>query len=269
PFQGSCRIYAPLYSQVTVGTYVLPEDERRPYLDIAATDVRNAFDFYMANFNRGRKIVLIGHSQGSEMLSQLLKSRFDADPAMRAKLLLAILPGFGIHAPVGKTVGGTFANIPACSTAGETGCVIAYRSFKEGTDYLGDGSIALLELEEEVCVNPAALDNATLSVEDRRQTRLPLAGTLLPPTAWLSDAIRVVGSPTPFVLTSGSYNAACRSGPDPRNRYLSIDENLPDSDPRHGIVLMDSEPLTGITGLHRLDLQFPMTELVNLVRARR
>jgi Protein of unknown function (DUF3089) len=34
-----------------------------------------------------------------------------------------------VTVPVGKTVGGDFANIPACQTATQTGCVVAYSSF--------------------------------------------------------------------------------------------------------------------------------------------
>jgi hypothetical protein len=269
PFHGSCRIFAPLYRQMTIGSYVLPEEGRKDFKDIAFRDVLNAFDYYMANFNQGRKFVLIGHSQGSEMLSLVMKERIDPVPALRSKLILAILPGFAVHTPIAKAVGGTFANIPACTTAGEVGCVIAFRSFKSGTTYLGDGTISLLTLEEELCVNPATLDDPALSVDDRRKNRVTLGGTLLPPPSQLSDAIRSVSSPTPFVLTKGAYSAACDSGPDPRNRFLSIEEALPDSDLRHGIVLLDAEPLNGVTGLHRLDMQFPMAELVKLVRARR
>ncbi len=269
PFRSTCRIFAPLYHQVTIGTYALSDEERKPYLDRAAADVRSAFDYYMKNFNGGRKIVLIGHSQGSEMLSIILKERFDTSPALRSQLLLAIIPGFAIHVPIGAATGGTFINLPACQTAGEVGCVIAYRSYKKNTFYLGDGSIKLLDNEEELCVNPAALDNPSLTVNDRRSDRVVLQGTLLPPPTWISDSTRSVASPRPFVLAATAYSSACASGPDPRNRYLSIDENLPDSDSRHGLVLLDSDTLTGITGLHTLDLQFPMAELVELVRIRR
>lgn len=269
PFRGACKIYAPLYHQVTIGTYALPADEQEPFLTRAATDVLNAFDYYMQNYNQGRKIVFIGHSQGSEMITRVLQQRFDLDPLMRSKLILAIIPGFAVHAPFGTAVGSSFSNIPACTTAGETSCVIAFRSYQNDTAYLGNGSIALLELEEEVCVNPATLDDPLLSVDDRRSARAPLLGTLLPPPQWVSDSIKAVATPTPFVKVNAAYSAACDAGPDPRNRYLSIEENLPDTDPRHGIVLMDSDALKGLTGLHTLDMQFPMAELVKLVKSRR
>jgi len=269
PFRSACRIYAPLYHQITIGTYALNEEERKPFLDIAANDVRKAFDYYMANYNQGRKIVLIGHSQGSELLSIIMKERFDQVPALRSQLLLAILPGFAVHVPVDAPVGATFKNIPACTMAGEVGCVVSFLSYKSGTVYLGDGSITLLEREEQLCVNPATLDDPALTIEERRTAKATLSGTLLPPAAWISDSIRNEAAPTPFVLTRGTYNAACAGGLDPRNRFLSIEENLPDTDRRHGLVLMDSEALTGVTGLHVLDMQFPMAELVALVRARR
>jgi len=42
---------------------------------------------------------------------------------------LGIILGGNVTVPVGKTVGGDFAHIPACRSAGQTGCVIAYSSF--------------------------------------------------------------------------------------------------------------------------------------------
>ena len=44
---------------------------------------------------------------------------------------LAILPGFNVLVPQGKLVGGTFKSTPLCSRPGETGCVIAWVSFRE------------------------------------------------------------------------------------------------------------------------------------------
>ena len=187
PFRSVCRLFAPLYRQVTIGTYVLPKDEQKPYLDVAASDVQQAFDHYMTHHNAGRKIVFIGHSQGSEMISILLKARFDDVPAMRSQLLLAIVPGFGLQAPIGTPVGGTFTNIPACTTAGEVGCVVSFRTYKNGTAYLGDGNISLLEMEEEICVNPGTLDISSLSAEDRRTAEVPLTASLLPPSDWISE----------------------------------------------------------------------------------
>ena len=44
-------------------------------------------------------------------------------------MVSAIILGGNVQVPKGKTVGGTFAHIPACTKASQTGCVIAYSSF--------------------------------------------------------------------------------------------------------------------------------------------
>src|SRR5437764_968603 len=60
-----CRIYAPMYRQVTlggIGTGAKPTTKPNPAL--ALSDVRSAFAYYLRHFNHGRGFVLIGHSQG-------------------------------------------------------------------------------------------------------------------------------------------------------------------------------------------------------------
>ena len=81
--------------------------------------------------NHGRPFVLIGHSQGSLMLQQLIAREIENNPAVAARMKLAIIPGFNVLVPQGKLVGGTFKSTPLCSRPGETGCVIAWISFRE------------------------------------------------------------------------------------------------------------------------------------------
>ena len=87
-----CRIFAPLYRQVTIGTYFAPAATREELLAIAFSDVLEAFRWYMAHAQATQKVVLVGHSQGAEMIIRLLRTFFDGDPAMREKLLLASSP---------------------------------------------------------------------------------------------------------------------------------------------------------------------------------
>src|ERR1700722_2175501 len=131
-FRTACRLYVPLYRQTTFGTYLQGEEKRRPYREVAVSDVVDAFLHYMGQYNQGRKVVLIGHSQGGEMVVELLKRFFDHDPLMRERLLLAMPTGWPMDVAPGQTTGGTFTNIPVCTHAGETGCVVGYRSYADG-----------------------------------------------------------------------------------------------------------------------------------------
>lgn len=68
------NFYAPYYRQMTMEVYsraspaALQEAKAR-----AARDVQRAFLYYMEYHNQGRPFFLVGHSQGSQMLLELLK----------------------------------------------------------------------------------------------------------------------------------------------------------------------------------------------------
>jgi hypothetical protein len=275
-FSSQCRVFAPQYRQATIGAYVLPELLRQQYIQVAASDILAAFDYYLANYNDGRKIVLIGHSQGSEMLIKLIQARFDNSPELRGRLLLGILAGIPINVPTGQKVGGTFANVPVCTLPGETGCLIAFGSYAEGSDPATDTRIPTPAGQERVCVNPATLDDPGLSPDERRNGRKVLQGTLLMPAKDSAGFVRDDAQTISFTRLTGVFSAACTTASDPRMRFFSIREELASTDPRHGIVKLSKTPLDQVTqlligdvGLHVLDMQFPMQEMVALVAARR
>ena len=58
------------------------------------------------------------------MLQMLISREIETNPAVAARMKLAIMPGFNVIVPQGKLVGGTFKKMPLCSHPGETGCVI-------------------------------------------------------------------------------------------------------------------------------------------------
>jgi hypothetical protein len=94
-------------------------------------DVKASFEYYMAHYNKGRKFVLMGHSQGTGMLTQLMTEKFDTDANLRGQLISALLIGGSIQVPEGKDVGGTFKNIPICTKPAQVGCIVAYNSFAQ------------------------------------------------------------------------------------------------------------------------------------------
>ncbi len=144
-FTRICEVYAPLYRQISlsVGTPAASGDGGArdgggsvglgggADNALAYGDVEKAFQYYLDHLNKGRKFVLIGHSQGTFHLTTLIQNLIDKDAALRAKMISALLIGGSVSVPVGKAVGGSFQNIPLCTSAGETGCVIAYNSFSK------------------------------------------------------------------------------------------------------------------------------------------
>src|SRR5579884_550560 len=96
---------------------------------LALQDVRDAFRYYLQHDNGGRKFVIMGHSQGTIMLSLMMQTDVDPVPDVRARMISALLIGGGVTVAPGQAAGGTFKNIPLCAKPGDTGCVIAYSSF--------------------------------------------------------------------------------------------------------------------------------------------
>ena len=128
-FSSVCRVWAPMYHQVT-STSLLSGLGANPEADaVAYESVLSGWKDYLAHDNHGRPIIFIGHSQGAAMLIRLLASQVDPNPALRARTVVAILAGGNVTVPTGKTVGASFHHMPLCTAASQTGCVIAYSSF--------------------------------------------------------------------------------------------------------------------------------------------
>ncbi|MBT8427327.1 MAG: DUF3089 domain-containing protein [Erythrobacter sp.] len=132
-FSSVCRPFVPVYRQMTMAAIAVAATggDVTTASRTAYGDVRAAFRDYIANRNKGRPYVLIGHSQGSIMLQQLIAEEIEGSPA-HDLMLKAILPGWNIVVPQGETVGGSFDETPACTRPGQTGCVISWSTYGEG-----------------------------------------------------------------------------------------------------------------------------------------
>jgi len=253
-FRSACTLYVPLYRQITIGVYLRKPSEKQPYTDVAVSDVLSAFDHYVRTWNHGRKIVLLGHSQGGEMIVELLKRRFDEDAKLRKQLLVAMPIGWAMEVPRGKATGGTFQNLPVCTKPGETGCVVGYRSHVAGTKVAPNARHLPQAGNETVCVNPAELAHGT--------TKFSRSFFLV------RDKFRgffhVPEITTPFVMARELYEGRCVDGEN-GYRYLAID--VVPGDSRTPPLDLENRWLHGELGLHVLDYQFPQGDLVDLVAA--
>lgn len=68
------NFYAPYYRQMIFESYNQPDSILRENVAFAAQDVKDAFQYYMEHGNQGRPFFLVGHSQGSQVLIELLKN---------------------------------------------------------------------------------------------------------------------------------------------------------------------------------------------------
>lgn len=130
-FSSRCRVFAPMYRQVTILGLQAPQEQQGAALELAYSDVREAWREYLREHNRGRPFVLIGHSQGTRMLRNLLRTEIDPKKSLRERMISAFLLGGNVTVKKGKLAGGDFAHSPGCSRPNQTGCVIAFSTFNE------------------------------------------------------------------------------------------------------------------------------------------
>jgi len=135
-FGSVCRQFAPIYRQTTLTTLRIasggpqPIGERLPQGVGGYNDVVDAWNWYMANENNGRGVMLIGHSQGAGVLSRLIANEIEGKPAQK-QFISAMILGSAVMVPPGKLTGGSFKAIPLCTAEDQTGCVITYASFRD------------------------------------------------------------------------------------------------------------------------------------------
>lgn len=124
-FNGSCRVYAPYYRQAHYYAFLTSNrDDANRALDLAYSDVKAAFEYYLANFNEDRPIVIASHSQGSVHAERLIKEFFDGK-ALQKKLVMAYLVGRAIKPDA-------FENIHPGERADETGVWASWNTFARG-----------------------------------------------------------------------------------------------------------------------------------------
>lgn len=253
-FTSLCRMFAPLYHQVTLGTFSSAEAPQ--LLDAAYQDVLAAFQSFREH-NGDRPLVIMGHSQGTFMTTRLLQEVIEPDPELRDRLIVALLIGGSVSVPPGEVIGGTFDMLPLCESAEQTGCVIAYRTY--AADYppgMGDQTASGPGLSV-ACTDPAALLG-----------RDKFAGTDLPTFSAQPAAFVPVGAgfaDTPFVRLGDFYASECLTDVD-GNQYLAISVAPEPSDVRQNPIDFANPLLSpNILGLHVLDYNFPMAELLELV----
>jgi pimeloyl-ACP methyl ester carboxylesterase len=198
-----CRVYAPVYRQLTLSGIanpsVPPEIRETAYADVLA-----AWRTYLREHNRGRGVVLIGHSQGTFVLRRLVAEEIDPNPAMRRKLVSALLLG-------GNVTDADFKRIRPCRSRRQLACVVAFSTF--GGPVPPDSAFGRAAGGREVlCTNPAALGGGAGELDPIEPTEPFAPGTI-------ASLLPLVGVPAPAATTPwsefpGAYRAHCSSADD-------------------------------------------------------
>jgi hypothetical protein len=250
-----CNLYAPLYRQRTLlelQTRIATGIDNAN-LEMRWADVVDSWTYYLDHNNHGRPVLLIGHSQGADMVMQLLKAEIIGKP-VQAQIV-------GVHA-IGYTAhtdaDGTYGGMPVCSAPGQAGCIVNYESFRAtaeppATSRFGikaaDGAAA-------ICTSPPALVEDGATALDAYMPRQSLGAPL--PTDY--------GVPveTPFVKLPGLLSGECRSNA--THDWLAVTVTPgdgPRTDTIRGDVIVNGEVLAD-WGLHLVDMNLAMGNLVAL-----
>ncbi len=268
-FSQACKVYAPIYPQLTIpainGAFGKVTEAESI---LAYSGVLAAFEEYMAKYNDGRGFVLLGHSQGSAQLEQLIREQIDPNAALRKQLVSAVLLGGQVLVPKGGTVGATFQNIPTCSWTGQTHCVVAYSSFlKEppAESFFGRVNSPLLgkPLPEEIaktlevaCVNPA-VPLQRFGVKAGPLFTYQSTGEF---PGLLKEYVKAPKAPTPWVAYPAQYSGECKSVNEAS--WLQLTDIGGPGDPREQVA----EVLGPNWGTHLVDVNIALGNLVGTVQ---
>ena len=263
-FTKHCRVFAPMYRQVTLSALQALLQGKTVTADraMAYADVKAAWDDYLKRDNHKRGVVLIGHSQGSGIIKALLAQAIEGTPAQKL-LISAMIPGTNVAVPAGRVVGGDLKSTPLCQSADQTGCVVAYVTFRADAPPPANSRFGTVPQPGMVaaCVNPAALAGGA-AVTDAYLGARGAGLASLPMGAWTRDAAPVT---TPFVKVPGLISAACSDTG--AFHYLGVTINADPADPRTDTIVGDVV-VGGVTlkdwGLHLIDMPVEMGNLVAL-----
>ncbi len=128
-FNGCCRIYAPRYRQMTFGGFVQPSESATKAMALAYSDVKRAFEYYLAHFNHGRPFIIASHSQGSRHATTLITEMIDGTPLMRQFVAAYVV---GTWLP--QSWFDKMRDVKPCDRADDTGCVATWSTLLEGVD---------------------------------------------------------------------------------------------------------------------------------------
>ena len=267
-FASKCKPYAPLYRQVTlVGLRRMLAPGATVTLDqgLQYDDVKDAWNSYLKNDNKGRGVVLVAHSQGSFILNRLIHDEIDGKP-IQSKLVSAILLGTTLAVPKGKDVGGSFQHVPLCHAATQTGCVITFASFRSTVPppantlfgRVPDAAMAA------ACTNPAALAGGSGELRAYLDKTGRTITSNAPGKPWVTPEQPIE---TPWVSVPGLLTAKCASNEN-ASGYLEVTVHGDPADPRVDDIVGDIGAGPNVLanwGLHLIDVNLVMGNLLDIV----
>jgi hypothetical protein len=125
-FETVANIYAPYNRQVDAqykSTLPIPQ-QLALEAGVPTSDAVSAFEYYIKNLNQGRPFILAGHSQGSNLLANILSGYMKKNPDLYKRMVAAYVIGYSITSDyLAKNPQLKFAQGPS-----DTGVIISYNT---------------------------------------------------------------------------------------------------------------------------------------------
>ena len=257
-FSLRCRVFAPVYRQstlfgLTTGNTGLTD--RQESFPVAYGDVREAWREYLAQDNGGRGVVLIGHSQGTRMLRELITKEIDPDPAARRRMISGLLLGGDVLVRKGELAGGDFEHVPLCTEPGQLSCVVAFSTFArdpQSNARFGDSEDPRLEA---ACTDPRPLartgDPLRILTPSEPYAPGPIQAGIIITSGGMPPS-----APTTWVVPADRYEGTCRT-----INGVNVLRYEPTEGSRRPVFFPDPT-----WGTHLIDVNLALDPLLEVVR---
>ena len=206
-FADTAEVWAPRYRQAAYGAFLLNSKDSKAALDLAYSDISQAFGEFLKQVPANEPLILAGHSQGALHLMRLIEER---KGELKGRLVAAYIVGW----PVSTKADLPSLGLPPCRSPDQTGCILSWMSFAEPANpslIFGEwektrGRTGLgRDRSDILCVNPVT------GVEGDTAPPLDNPGTLVPDAGFASAKLQL-----------GTVGAHCDKG------LLLLDGEIPD-----------------------------------------
>lgn len=140
-YPDSVNLFAPYYHQYTMNSIYLPQQQFDSVAAKVAVEVCEAFDYYMENYNGGRRFIIAGFSQGGQMAIALLKHMTDEQ---YSRMVAAYSIGYGISAADLQC-----SHIKPAQSATDIGVTISFNTVSDPSKMW-----RFVQNDAAVCINP-------------------------------------------------------------------------------------------------------------------
>ncbi|MEG1996779.1 MAG: DUF3089 domain-containing protein, partial [Oscillospiraceae bacterium] len=142
-YEENCRMFAPFYRQASLSAYKMDTKTAGTYFELAYSDIKESFEYYMKNYNEGRPIVLAGFSQGADMCLRLMKDLFD-----ETKYSKQLVACYAIGWRVTQEELDDYPQLKMAKSETDTGVIVSFNTESKET------TTSLIVPEKTLSINP-------------------------------------------------------------------------------------------------------------------